>query len=129
MNPKAIRLAAIVATCLVVLTGINRLLRPPTPEPAPQRKSVASNTAKEAELPCAIKHATFGGTQASLLKVMKGRMVHYVILDHPAGDPVAPFLQLDWLEATYGTVQPVLIGAFPTVDGAVMRAASLCRRN
>jgi hypothetical protein len=129
MNPKAIRLLAIAATVLVVVTGFNRWMRPPPPEPAPQKKSVASNTGKEADQPCTIKRAPFGGMQASLIKIMKGKVAHYLILDHPADNPMAPFLQRDWLEATYGNVQPVMMGEFPSPETAILRAASLCRRN
>ena len=35
---------------------------------------------------------------------MKGKVAHYVVLDHPTGNPMAPFYQRDWLEATYGPV-------------------------
>ena len=105
-------------------------MRPPPPEaPPPKKKSVATNTGRDADPPCAIKRAPFGGTQASIVKAMKGKVAHYVVLDHPAGNPMAPFYQRDWLEATYGPVQPVAMGDFSTVEAAVMRAASLCKRN
>jgi hypothetical protein len=114
---------------MVVITGFNRWMWPPGPPPAPEKKTIASTTSKGSEQPCTIKRAPFGGTQTSLLKVMKGKVAHYVILDHPTDNPMAPFLQRDWLEATYGPVQPVVMGEFATEDAAVMRAASLCRRN
>jgi hypothetical protein len=130
MSPKLIQLLAVVATVLVVATGVTRLMRPtPAEQPTTQKKkSVASNTTKP-DPPCTIKRASFGGTQASLLKVMKGQVAHYVVLDHPGNNPMMPFYQRDWLEATYGPVQPVLVGDFSSVDGAIMRAASLCKRN
>jgi hypothetical protein len=130
MNPKTIQLLAVVATCLVVATGVSRLMRPPPPEqPAVKTKSVASNTGKQAEPPCTIRRAPFGGTQASLVKAMKGKVAHYIVLDHPQDNPMAPFHQHDWLQANYGAVQPVVMGQFATVEAAVMRAASLCKRN
>lgn len=130
MNPKAIRLLAIAATILVVVSGVNRLMRPQViSEPAPKKKSIASNTGKDTDQPCTIKRAPFGGTQTSLVKVMKGKVAHYIILDHPADNPFAPFLQRDWLEATYGEVQPVRMGEFATPEAAVLRAANLCKRN
>jgi hypothetical protein len=130
MNPKLIRLLAVAATVLVVVSGVNRLMRPQVvSEPAPKKKSVVANTGKETDTPCTIKRAPFGGTQASLIKVMKGKVAHYIVLDHPGGNPMVPFYQRDWLEATYGSVQPVVMGEFSSVEGAVMRAASLCKRN
>jgi hypothetical protein len=128
MNPKAIQLLAIAATVLVVVSGINRLMHPtPTEEPKARKNSVVSNNTKEP--PCTITRAPFGGTQASLLKVMKGKVVHYVVLDNPDDNPAAPLYQYHWLEATYGQVEPVVMGEFSTVDAAIMRAASLCKRN
>jgi hypothetical protein len=130
MNPKLIRLLAVAATVLVVVSGVNRLMRPQVvSEPAPKKKSVAANTGKQADIPCTIKRAPFGGTQASLIKVMKGKMAHYIVMDHPGGNPAVPFYQRDWLEATYGEAEPVVMGQFSSVESAVTRAASLCKRN
>ena len=130
MNPKLIQLLAVAATVLVVATGVTRLMRPQVvSEPAPKKKSVAANTSKETDTPCTIKRAPFGGTYASLLKVMKGKVAHYVVMDHPSGNPAIPFYQRDWLEATYGPVQPVVMGEFSSIDAAVSRAANLCKRN
>ena len=88
MNPKLIRLLAVAATVLVVVSGVNRLMRPQVvSEPAPKKKSVVANTGKETDTPCTIKRAPFGGTQASLIKVMKGKVAHYIVLDHPGRQP------------------------------------------
>ena len=112
--------------------------RPTLSDAGPQKRptGVASNNPspgkkkqQQAELPCTIKRAAFGGTQSALLKVMKGRIVHYVVLDHPEGNPMMPYYQRDWLEANYGDMQPAVVGEFPTVEEAVARAATLCRRN
>jgi len=132
MNPKAIQLLAVVATFLVVATGISKLLQPPRPPEAKgkQTKSVASNTSKkEAEAPCTIKRVPFGGTQTAVLKATKGKVVHYLILDRPQDNPMMPFWQRDWLEANYGSAEPAVVGEFSTVEAAVNRAASLCKRN
>lgn len=132
MNPKAIQLLAVVATCLVLATTISRLRQgPPSAEaPAQKKKSVASNTGKKQdELPCTIKRASFGGTQTSLLKAMKGKVIHYIVLDRPQDNPIMPFWQRDWLEATYGTAQPAVVGEFSTAEAAISRAATLCKRN
>lgn len=133
MNPKAIQLFALLATCLVIATGVSRLMRPaPPPEQANLKKKsvVSSNTGKkQGELPCAIRRASFGGTQSAVLKVPKGKMVHYVVVDRPQGNPMMPFYERDWLESNYGPVQTSVVGEFSTVEAAVMRAASLCKRN
>ena len=131
MNPKAIQLLALLATCLVIATGVARVMRPaPPPEQASlKKKSVVSSTGKKGELPCAIRRAAFGGTQSAVLKVPKGKMVHYVVVDRPQGNPLMPFYERDWLEANYGQAQAAVVGEFSTVEAAVMRAASLCRRN
>ena len=123
---KPLHLAAIFATFLLVATGVNMLLRPPhnanrllkLPKPKPV-----------AEAPCKIKRAVFGGTESALLKVRKGRFVHYVVLDLPTDDPRMPKYQSDWLRANYGEAQPSVIGVYLTVEDAVRKAASLCRRN
>jgi hypothetical protein len=131
MNPKALQLLAVVATCLVIATGISRLRQGPPPADGPQqqKKSVASNTQKP-EPACTIKRAAFGGTtQTSLLKAMKGKVAHYIVLDHPQDNPMMPFWQRDWLEANYGPVKPAVVGEFSTPDAAIARAATLCRRN
>jgi hypothetical protein len=131
MNPKAIQMLAALATCLVIATGASRLMRPAAPPPeGPQKKSVVSNTGKkQGEQPCTIKRAAFGGTQTSLLKATKGKVVHYIVLDRPQGNPLIPFYQQDWLEANYGPAKPAVVGEFASVEAAVMKAGSLCRRN
>jgi len=131
MNRKAIQLLAVVATFLVIATGVSRLREGPVPtaDKSTQKKTVASNT-KPGELPCTIKRAAFGGTsQTSLLKATKGKTIHYIVMDRPQDNPIMPFWQRDWLEANYGTATPTVVGDFPTVEAAISRAASLCKRN
>jgi len=121
---KPLHLAAIAATVLLVWSGANSLRPPPPP---PKKKPPAP--AKTAEAHCTIKRAVFGGTQSALLKVNKGRVVHYVVLDLPTNNPLMPDYQSNWLEANYGKTEPAVIGVFPTVEEAVTKAASLCKRN
>ena len=128
MNSKSIQLLAIVATCLILATGISSLMRSPG-QVGSQKKPPGKKKLAQAEAHCTIKRAAFGGTQSALLKVMKGPVVHYVVLDHPEGNPMMPFYQRDWLEANYGESRPTVVGEFPTVEAAVVRAASLCKRN
>jgi len=121
---KPLHLAAIVVTGLLVWTGVNSLRPPPPPA-----KKTATPPPKTKEASCTIKRAVFGGTQTALLKVLKGRTVHYIVLDLPTDNPLMPDYQSNWLDANYGQEQPSVVGVFPTVEDAVTRAANLCKRN
>ena len=121
---KPLHLAAIVATFLLVFSAVNSLMRPP-PRPETAKKKTAVKVAER----CTIRRAVFGGTEAAVLKVRKDSMIHYVVLDLPTNDPLMPEYQSRWLDTTYGQAQPDVIGVYPTVEDAVTKAASLCRRN
>jgi hypothetical protein len=122
---KPLHLAAILATLLVVVTGVNSALRPAPrhdrpPRPKPTRVS---------DTRCTIERAAFGGTEAAVLKVLKDRTAHYVVLDLPADNPRMPDIASRWLAATYGTAEASLVGVFPTVEDALTKAGGLCRTN
>jgi hypothetical protein len=121
---KPLHYAAIAATLLVVWTGVSSLRQPPPP---PKKKMAAPPKTTQAR--CTIKRAVFGGTESALLKVTKGRTVHYVVLDLPADNPRMPDYQSSWLDANYGPAEPTVVGVFPTVEAAVTKAASLCVSN
>ena len=126
---KPLYLAALAATFLVLWTGVTYLQRPqPRPGIVAKRQN-PTTTSKVREARCTIKRAVFVGTNSALLKVEKDRMVHYVVLDLPTGDPRMPDYQSNWLTATYGPAVPTVVGVFPTVEAAVAEAASLCTRN
>jgi hypothetical protein len=123
---KPLHLAAIIATFLLVVTAANSLMRPPPrPEAAKKKKTAPVKVAER----CSIKRAVFGGKEAAVLRVRKDSMIHYVVLDLPANNPLMPEYQSRWLDANYGEAQPDVIGVYPTVEDAVAKAASLCRRN
>lgn len=128
---RPLHLLAIFATFLLVVSGIHSLMRPPPPQDGPQKKPrvVREGSSKKVEAPCTIKRAAFGGTQSALLKVMKGPVAHFVVLDLPTDNPLMPTYQSNWLDANYGNAEPAVIGVFPTVEAAATRAGSLCRRN
>jgi len=127
---KPLYLAALLATLLVLGTGVNYLQRSPPRPGIVAKKQNPTTTSKVAQARCTIKRAVFGGTNSALLKVEKDRMVHYVVLDLPTtGDPRMPDYQSNWLAATYGPAVPTVVGVFPTVEAAVAEAASLCTRN
>ena len=138
MNSQLSRLLAILAACLVILTGIISIkgwMTTPKPE-GPRKRPTGVITSEQpkpkpssVEAPCAIKRAVFGGERAALLKVPKRSVQHYVVLDLPTDNPMMPFYQADWLAANYGKVTPQFMGEFATVDAAVQKAANYCKRN
>ena len=125
---KPLHAAAIVVTLLLVVTAVNSRLQPPRPESA-KKKVRKQAPVPVANLRCTIKRAVFGGGEAAVLKVQKGRMIHYVVLDLPAKDPVMPVHQARWLEANYGDAQPSLVGVYPSVEDGLSKAADLCKSN
>ena len=123
---KPLHLAAMIATFLLVVSAVNFMRQPPPrPETAKKKRTTPVKVAER----CTIRRAVFGGSEAAVLKVRKEGMVHYVVLDLPTNDPLMPEYQSRWLDATYGQAQPDVIGVYPTVDDAMTKAASLCRRN
>jgi hypothetical protein len=138
MNSQLSRLLAILAACLVILTGIisikNWMTTPKQEGPRKRPTGVITSEQPKpkpssAEAPCAIKRAVFGGERAALLKVPKRSVQHYVVLDLPTDNPMMPFYQADWIAANYGKVTPQFMGEFATVDAAVQKAAVHCKRN
>jgi hypothetical protein len=120
-----LQLTAICATVLVVWTGVNSLMRPPPRPERPVKKPTPTRTTER----CTIKRAVFGGTEAAVIRAVKGRVVHYIVLDLPTDNPRMPDTQSNWIEANYRDGFPSVVGVFPTVEAAVDKAASLCRRN
>lgn len=139
MNSQLSRLLALLAACLVILTGgisIKNWATAPKQNDPPKRPTgvISSQQPKPkppptSEGPCTIKRAVFGGERAALIKVPKRGVHHYVVLDLPTDNPMMPFYQADWLAANYGKVSPQFIGEFTTVDDAVKKAAFHCKRN
>ena len=140
MNSQLSRLLAILAACLVILTGIISIKSWMTTakQEGPRKRPTGVITSEQpkpkpkpssAEAPCAIKRAVFGGERAALIKVPKRGVQHYIVLDLPTDNPMVPFYQADWLHANYGKVTPQFVGEFATVDAAVEKAAIHCKRN
>jgi hypothetical protein len=129
---KPLHVAAIVATALVVWTAANSLRRP---APRPDLTAKKPKPTKVAYVPCTIQRAAFGGTGAAVLKVRKSRKDHYIVMDLPSEDnpmlyhPLVHY-QSRWLEQVYGDVpSSALVGVYPTVEEAELKAGSLCRSN
>jgi hypothetical protein len=139
MNPQLTRLLAALAACLVIITGIISFKNRSAPtDEGPKKRPTGVITTQQskpkpkpeaAEASCTIRRAIFGGERAALIKVPKRSVQHYIVLDLPAGNPMMPFYQADWLAANYGKVTPTFMGEFATVDAAVRKAANLCKRN
>jgi hypothetical protein len=129
MPRKPMHLAAMVAAGVVVLTGAHAL-RQSWAREAPRSPDVAATSeAAEAVDPgrhCAIYHARFGGSRARLLKVMRGDVANYVVIEVSRGNRVVPSVQRAWLRGAYGDAEPVWLGEFASPDSALAKAARLC---
>jgi hypothetical protein len=74
-----------------------------------------------------VHHARFGGgRRAQLVKVMRGSVPNYVVLDIGRRDPLLRLQRLDWLRATFGGGEQVWLGEFGSAETALARAARLC---
>jgi hypothetical protein len=129
---RGLHVAAIIATALVVATAAQSLRRP---APRADLASMKPKPTKVSHVPCTIQRAAFGGTEAAVLKIRKDRKVHYVVMDLPSEDNPPLYHQAvqsqeRWLKNAYGDVAPsALVGVFPTVEEAELKAGSLCQSN
>ena len=80
----------------------------------------------EAGRQCAIYHARFGGLRARLIKVRRGEVVNYVVIEMPRRDPMMPSVQRNWLRGAYGEAEPAHIAEFTSIDAALAKAVLLC---
>jgi hypothetical protein len=129
---RGLQVAAIVATALVVWTAASALRRP---APRPELGGKWPVPTRVAHVPCTIQRGAFGGTEAAVVKIRKDRKVHYVVLDLPSQNDPSMYLPLSyyqdlWFKAKYGDVPPsALVGVYPTVEEAELKAGHLCRSN
>jgi hypothetical protein len=75
---------------------------------------------------CTLYHARFGGQRAQLIKVMRGSVSNYVVLEVGKRDPAMRSLRSNWLKAVYGDVEHIWLGEYGSADSALVRAARLC---
>jgi hypothetical protein len=75
---------------------------------------------------CAIFQARFGGSRADLVKVMRGDVANYVVLEMGRRDPLLRRQRVIWLRGAYGDGEQTWIGSFSSPDAAMMRAVKLC---
>jgi hypothetical protein len=75
---------------------------------------------------CAIFQARFGGSRADLVKVMRGSVANYVVLEVGKRDPLLRRQRSVWLRGAYGDGEQTWIGSFSSPDAAMTRAVGLC---
>ena len=75
---------------------------------------------------CALFQARFGGPRADLVKVMRGSVANYVVLEVGKRDPLLRRQRSVWLRGAYGDGEQTWIGSFSSPDAAMARAAKLC---
>jgi hypothetical protein len=96
-------------------------------EPRPPRNAAYAHEATVTPpRRCALHHARFGGQRAQLIKVLKGGVTNYVVMEVGKRDPVLQNQRSRWLTATYGEGEHIWLGEFSSADAALTGAAQLC---
>lgn len=127
MTARVLAQAAIAVTVLILLTGLDAYRRAGTPAERFSARGGIVEAAAVERGPCAIDHARFGGQRAQLVKVMRGSVPTYVVLEVGRRDPSMRMRRAQWLRAAYGEdVEHIWIGEFSSADAALARAAKLC---
>jgi hypothetical protein len=120
-------IAAVAAACLVLLTCAYATSKhdgaadPPLPRDIAYAREAAAQSER-----CALYHARFGGRRAQLIRVMRGSVPNYVVMEVGKRDPAMTSLRGTWLKAAYGDVEHVWLGEYASTDAAMAKAASLC---
>ena len=121
-------IAATAAAVLVLLTLAAAYIQrgKEAGAPPPRRATRSVETAPAASGRCAISQARFGGRRAQLVKVMRGSVPNYVVVETGKRDPLLRLQRGDWLLAAYGSDQHTWLGEFASAKAAMARAARLC---
>jgi hypothetical protein len=117
----AMAAAALVAATLVVAYG--QRTKQERPLRAPTRSVEA---APETSGRCAISQARFGARGAQLVKVMKGSVPNYVVIETGKRDPLMRLQRSRWLRAAYGDGEQTWLGEFASAETAMTKATRLC---
>ena len=126
---EPMRMAALVAAGLVLMTGALALRE------RAERAAIRSDwrppgdraeEAVDSDRRCSIYHARFGGTRARLVRIARGNVANYVVVEVSRGSRVLPSVQRAWLRAAFGEGEMVWLGEFAAPDTALSRAARLC---
>jgi hypothetical protein len=128
MAHKPTSLAAVAAAALLLLTIVDGYRQSGNGrEPASERDAVQPAAAAQAEPgPCALDYARFGGQRAQLIKVVRGGVANFVVLEVASRDPLQRSQRLRWLSAAYGDAEHVWLGEFASPEAALERAVQLC---
>lgn len=116
----------VAAAGLVLLTALDAYRRSGKPQEKGSPRNGAVDAAAVEQGPCAIDHARFGSQRAQLVKVIRGSVPSYVVLEVGRRDPTMRTRRVQWLRATYGEAEHVWLGEFSSADAALARAARLC---
>lgn len=122
--------AAIAAAVLVLLTlamSWSQRSRTRDPLQPPVRERWVESAPSPAQR-CAIAQAHFGGPRAQLVRVRRGEVANYVVVEIGKRDPLARLQRGDWLMAAYGAAESEWLGEFGSAAAAMVRAARLCPR-
>jgi hypothetical protein len=122
---RALSIAALTASGLVLVTLASAYHRSEEGSSLYQGNPAVRNAPVES-VRCAIYHARFGSRRAQLVRVMKGPVPNYIVMETGKRDPLARSLRSRWLHAAYGDAEPVWLGDFASAEAALSRAAQLC---
>ena len=124
----ALPVAAIVAAGLILLTCAHAVFRGGSSVAAasPREVAVSREAIIAGSAPCAVYQARFGGRRAQLIRVMRGRVANYVVMEVGKRDPAMRSLRTNWLKANYGDGDHVWLGEYASAESAMVSAAKLC---
>ena len=127
------RIVAVLAASLLLFTG-GQALRERTARLAQENAATATPRPPQrpAALPwfgpgrCAISHARFGSKRAHLVKVMKGDVPNFVVIEVGKRDPMMAFYRRDWVRSAYGSGEQTWLGEYGSAKAALAKASHLC---
>jgi hypothetical protein len=126
-RPKALTVAAIAAAGLVVLTlaaAYSQRRKGDDLRSPPEARWVEAAPVEAGR--CAISHAHFGSRRAQLVKVMRGEVPNFIVLEFGRRDPLLRLQRIRWLKTAYGAGEQTWLGEFGSAEAAMARAARLC---
>jgi hypothetical protein len=128
MAPNLTRIAAVAVAVLVALTCVHVASRRGAGAEAqsPREDAYTREAVQTGSDRCALAHARFGGQRAQLIRVMRGSVPNYVVVEIGKRDPSMRSLRAAWLKANYGDAEHVWLGEYGSAEAAMARAARLC---
>jgi hypothetical protein len=126
-RPKALTVAAIAAGGLLLLTlaaAYSQRRKDDGLRSPPEARWVEAAPVETGR--CAISHAHFGSRRAQLVKVMRGDVPNFIVLEFGRRDPLLRLQRVRWLKTAYGAGEQTWLGEFGSAEAAMARAARLC---